>query len=129
MAKRTTFGGIVINDFGYVLLRKPKDQFGGYVWTFPKRAARPGESPQETALRSVREETGVEATVEEPIREKLGNICGQPRICGSRKKGPGPWGAGALNGEALSAGAHSLQNASLGLTGQLIPASNHFCQV
>ena len=94
MAKRTTFGGILINDIGYVLQRKPKDHFGGYVWTFPKRAARPGESPQETALRSVREETGVEATVEEPIREKLGNICGQPRICGSRKKGPGPWGAG-----------------------------------
>ena len=67
MAKRTTFGGIVTNDFGYVLLRKPKDHFGGYVWTFPKRAARPGESPQETALRSVREETGVDATVEEPI--------------------------------------------------------------
>ncbi len=90
---------------------------------------RPGESPQETALRSVREETGVEATVEEPIREKLGNICGQPRIWDSRKKGPGPWGAGTPDGEALSAGAHSLQNASLGLTGQLIPASNHFCQV
>ncbi len=52
-----------------------------------------------------------------------------PRICGSRKKGPGPWGAGTPNGEALSAGANSFQNARLCLTGQLIPTFDHFYQV
>ena len=67
MAKRKTFGGIVCDEFGYLLLREPKDHFGGYSWTFPKGVARPGESPQETALRKVREETGLEATIEESV--------------------------------------------------------------
>ena len=114
MAKRTPFGGIVINDFGYVLLRKPKDHFGGHGHSPRGRPGRVSHLKKPPCAR-FEKKAGVEATVEEPIREKLGKICGQPRICGSRKKGPGPWGAGPLNGEALSAGAHSLQNASLGL--------------
>jgi len=67
MKKRRAYGGIVCDEFGYVLLLAPKDAFGGYVWTFPKGAPKPGESPQQTALRKVLEETGVEATIDESI--------------------------------------------------------------
>jgi len=40
------------------------------VWALPKGHIDPGERPEETALREVREETGVEARLE----EKLGDI-------------------------------------------------------
>ena len=65
---------------------------------------------------------------EAPTGRPAKNQNGAPDLWQS-EEGAGALGAGALNGEALSAGAHSFQNASLGLTGQLIPASNHFCQV
>jgi len=67
MEKRKTYGGVVCDEFGYMLLREPKDHFGGYVWTFPKGVPRSGESPQQTALRKVLEETGVEASIDEPV--------------------------------------------------------------
>ena len=40
------------------------------VWTIPKGHVEPGESSEETAVREVREETGLEADVE----EKLGDV-------------------------------------------------------
>ncbi|MBW3622277.1 MAG: NUDIX domain-containing protein [Armatimonadetes bacterium] len=52
------YGGIVFDDAGRVLLRRPRGGWGGYAWTFPKGAPDGGESPEETALREVREETG-----------------------------------------------------------------------
>ncbi|MDA0334276.1 MAG: NUDIX hydrolase [bacterium] len=67
MEKRSAYGGIVCDEFGYMLLLEPKDHFGGYVWTFPKGVSKPGESPQQTALRKVLEETGVEASIDEPV--------------------------------------------------------------
>lgn len=67
MSKKKTYGGIVFDEFGYVLLREPKDHYGGYVWTFPKGAPTSGESPERAALRRVLLETGVEALIEEPI--------------------------------------------------------------
>ena len=67
MVMRKTYGGIVCDEFGYILLREPKDHFGGYVWTFPKGVSKPGESPQQAALRKVLEETGVEASIDEPV--------------------------------------------------------------
>jgi 8-oxo-dGTP pyrophosphatase MutT (NUDIX family) len=67
MKKRRAYGGIVCDEFGYVLLREPQDHFGGYMWTFPKGAPKPGESPQQTALRRVLEETGVEASIDESV--------------------------------------------------------------
>lgn len=64
---RCAFGGVVIDDSGRVLLREPRNHFGGYHWTFPKGRPHPGESPIEAALRETREETGVSATLVESI--------------------------------------------------------------
>lgn len=56
------YGGVLILD-GRFLLREPKDHFGGCAWTFPKGRPLPGESPEATALRETREETGLAAEV------------------------------------------------------------------
>ena len=57
------FGGVLVRDEGKILLREPKDHYGGYVWTFPKGRADAGESPREAALREVHEETGYRARI------------------------------------------------------------------
>ena len=57
------YGGVVVNEAGEVLLYEPLDHFGGYVWTFPKGTQDEGESPEQTALREVEEETGVRARI------------------------------------------------------------------
>lgn len=62
-----SYGGVVFDDQGKVLLREPRGHFGGYVWTFPKGRSDPGESAEQTALREVREETGIEAGILAPI--------------------------------------------------------------
>lgn len=55
---RKTYGGVVFNPEGKVLLREPKNHFDNYVWTFAKGGGEPGEKPADVALREVREETG-----------------------------------------------------------------------
>lgn len=65
--KKQSFGGVVVDDRGRVLLRRPRGGYGGYAWTFGKGEADRGESPEEPALREVREETGCIATIVAPI--------------------------------------------------------------
>lgn len=48
---------------GQVLLRKPAGEFDGYVWTFAKGRLKSGSTPEQTALREVREETGYGAEI------------------------------------------------------------------
>lgn len=60
---KTAFGGVVFNAQGEVLLREPRNHYGGYVWTFAKGRQEPAETDEETALREVREETGVVAKI------------------------------------------------------------------
>jgi len=60
---KKAYGGVVINQFGQVLLREPTDHYKGHVWTFAKGKSEPGESPEATALREVLEETGVRAEI------------------------------------------------------------------
>ena len=55
------YGGIVFNDKGQILLRRPTNDFDGYVWTFAKGGA-DGQKPLQAAKREVSEETGTEAT-------------------------------------------------------------------
>ncbi len=59
----SAYGGILDDMHGQFLLRKPKGEFDGYVWTFAKGRPDRSETPQETALREVREETGYNAAV------------------------------------------------------------------
>lgn len=60
---KQAYGGVIFDSNGLVLLREPKNHFDGYVWTFPKGRTDPGETPEQTALREVKEETGVDATI------------------------------------------------------------------
>jgi len=57
------YGGVLINNRGEVQLREPAGHFGGYVWTFAKGRPDPGETPKQTAMREVLEETGQAARI------------------------------------------------------------------
>lgn len=56
-AREVSAGGIVWGEKG-VLLIKVQNLEGQVVWTFPKGHLEKGETPEEAALREVREETG-----------------------------------------------------------------------
>jgi 8-oxo-dGTP diphosphatase len=61
--REIAYGGIIINDQGKILLREAHHHYDGYVWTFPKGRQKPGETPEETALREVFEETGIKTEI------------------------------------------------------------------
>ncbi len=74
-------GGIVFRrgDDGIeiVLVGRTREQ----LWALPKGTPDPGESIEETALREVREETGLEARILEPvgeIRYRFHDVSGRP---------------------------------------------------
>lgn len=60
---RKAYGGVVINVDGKVLLREPTGHYKGDFWTFPKGKPEFRESPEQTALREVLEETGYRAEI------------------------------------------------------------------
>jgi len=62
------WGGVVIDHRGRVLMREPRGHYDGYVWTFAKGRQDVGETPEQTALREVREETGYAATIVERLQ-------------------------------------------------------------
>ena len=53
MVKKLAYGGVVFDRDGRVLLRKPKNEFDGYKWTFAKGRPKAGETPAQTALTEV----------------------------------------------------------------------------
>lgn len=61
--KADAYGGILLTRDGKILLREPTNHFDGYVWTFAKGKPRVGGSPEETALREVKEECGYETEI------------------------------------------------------------------
>ena len=66
----TSYGGIVVRtggDGAEVALIKPRSDDGKEVWALPKGAKEPDESPEQAALREVREETGLDAEIVEAM--------------------------------------------------------------
>lgn len=61
--KVVAYGGVLLDEHGRILLRRPRGHFDGYVWTFPKGRPEAGETPEQAALREVREETGHEVRI------------------------------------------------------------------
>jgi 8-oxo-dGTP pyrophosphatase MutT (NUDIX family) len=63
----TAAGGVVVrgtgDDLEVVLAGRDSDR----TWVFPKGTPDPGESVEETALREVREETGLDVSIAAPI--------------------------------------------------------------
>lgn len=62
----TSFGGVVVRDGDggpEVVLIRPQSTDDKQVWALPKGAKEPHETPEEAAVREVREETGLEAEV------------------------------------------------------------------
>jgi 8-oxo-dGTP pyrophosphatase MutT (NUDIX family) len=60
----TSYGGVVVRDQD-VLVITPTGR--GRITGLPKGGPEHGETPEQTAAREVREETGVTATVREPL--------------------------------------------------------------
>jgi SPP1 gp7 family putative phage head morphogenesis protein len=56
--KKVRYGGVIMDDEGRVLLRKPTGNYDGYAWTFPKGGGAPSEHPVDIATREVAQETG-----------------------------------------------------------------------
>jgi 8-oxo-dGTP pyrophosphatase MutT (NUDIX family) len=69
----TSYGGVVFDDAGRVLLREPRKHFGDAVWTFPKGKPDDDEDPESTALRETLEETGVGCDI---VGRIPGSFCG-----------------------------------------------------
>jgi 8-oxo-dGTP pyrophosphatase MutT (NUDIX family) len=62
-----SYGGVVVRDASELLVITPA---GKRVTGLPKGGPDPGETPEQTAVREVREETGITAQV----RERLGDV-------------------------------------------------------
>lgn len=61
-----SYGGVVVRDSEKgpeVVLIQVRNLSGELIWALPKGMADPDESPEQTALREVREETGLTAEI------------------------------------------------------------------
>jgi 8-oxo-dGTP pyrophosphatase MutT (NUDIX family) len=70
--RQTSSGGVLLRDGpegDEVLLASRRTRRGDLVWGLPKGLVEPGESPEDAALREVREETGYTGEVRAPLGE------------------------------------------------------------
>jgi 8-oxo-dGTP pyrophosphatase MutT (NUDIX family) len=74
-------GGIVLRGLPaereILLVGRAQALRGGQLWALPKGTPLPGESAQQTALREVREETGIEVAI---TGHRRGPVAARPRI-------------------------------------------------
>ena len=63
----TSYGGIIFNDKGEVLVRSPKGTGFGNRWTLPKGHPDGNEAAHEAALREVEEETGMQCSIVQEV--------------------------------------------------------------
>jgi len=64
MRREFSAGGVLFKGDQVLLVKNPSG-----VWTFPKGLVEEGERPEETAVREVLEETGVEGEIVKPLGE------------------------------------------------------------
>ncbi|MEG0820569.1 MAG: NUDIX hydrolase [Burkholderiaceae bacterium] len=76
LPRADSYGGVLVDARGRVLLREPTNHFGGYAWTFAKGRPDVGETASQTALREVREETGLGARILMAIPERFDGTTG-----------------------------------------------------
>jgi 8-oxo-dGTP pyrophosphatase MutT (NUDIX family) len=69
MPSEISAGGVVVRDREGVLEVAVIRPRGKTVWALPKGHLNPGESASDTAQREVREETGLETTLDKPLGE------------------------------------------------------------
>ncbi|SHK57718.1 NUDIX hydrolase [Thermocrinis minervae] len=62
MQLEVSAGGVLFKDDEVLLVKNPSE-----VWTFPKGLIEEGESPEEAAVREVKEETGVLGKIVTPL--------------------------------------------------------------
>jgi 8-oxo-dGTP pyrophosphatase MutT (NUDIX family) len=70
--RQTSAGGVLVREAENgpeVLLASRRTRNGQLVWGLPKGLVEKGESPEDAALREVREETGHSGEIREPLGE------------------------------------------------------------
>jgi 8-oxo-dGTP pyrophosphatase MutT (NUDIX family) len=70
--RQTSAGGVLVREAENgpeVLLASRRTRSGELVWGLPKGLVEKGESPEDAALREVREETGHSGEIREPLGE------------------------------------------------------------
>jgi 8-oxo-dGTP pyrophosphatase MutT (NUDIX family) len=71
LVREFSAGGLVFRQrqgaWAVVLAARRHPESAALVWTIPKGHVEPGESSADTALREVREETGLVAVIEQPL--------------------------------------------------------------
>lgn len=64
---QTSFGGVVVDPGGHLLLRTAAGPDGTQAWGFPQARLEPGETPRQAVLRAVLAQTGVRARILRPL--------------------------------------------------------------
>jgi 8-oxo-dGTP pyrophosphatase MutT (NUDIX family) len=70
--RQVSSGGVLVRIGPHgpeVVLASRRTRRGDLVWGLPKGLVEPGESPEETAAREVREETGYSGVIRSPLGE------------------------------------------------------------